>query len=125
MVWNGTAYDEAGPQAGLTVRTMRLALERPHVLAYLRAQKEVLRESASAKNIHRLVAVRDQDENKMAIVQAVKALEQLGEDAPGAGARSANPGIVIVIAPQGAGLTTHYPPNGPKPLIEHEDVPGE
>lgn len=39
-------WDEAAQQAGLTTRTMRLAMARPWVRAYLRVQREILVASA-------------------------------------------------------------------------------
>ena len=45
IVERGIAYNEAAAESGLTTRTMRLALERPHVLAYLKQQLKVLRDA--------------------------------------------------------------------------------
>lgn len=84
MTWNGTPWDEAARKANLTVRAMRLALQRPHVLKYLRAQRGVLLAQASAQNFHRLEALRDQDENKNAAVAAARTLEGLANEALGA-----------------------------------------
>lgn len=79
MVWEGKLFNEAAATAGFNVHAMRKALERPHVRQYLREQKQVFRDSASAKNYHRAVEIRDQDENRTAAVQAIKLLE--GEEA--------------------------------------------
>jgi len=57
----------------------------------------VLRDSERARNIHALTSVRDQDENKMARVQAVKALEQISDDAPASRGSVSLPGLVIVV----------------------------
>jgi hypothetical protein len=98
MIWRGIKFDEAAREVGMSVRNMRLALERPAVLSYLRRQKQVMRESASGANVLALTEVRDQRDNQMARVQAVKALEQLAdvEQARG-GAQQAMPGLVIRI----------------------------
>src|SRR3979411_1708413 len=64
MTWNGTAWEKAALKANLTVRAMRLALKRPAVLKYLRAERGVLMAQSSAKNFHRLAELRDQDENR-------------------------------------------------------------
>lgn len=75
MTWNGTAWEEAARKANLTVRAMRLALKRPAVLKYLRAERGVLMAQSSAKNFHRLAALRDQDENRGAAVAAARTIE--------------------------------------------------
>jgi hypothetical protein len=102
MIEHGLMWDKAGLQAGLTVRTMRLAMQRPHVVAYIKAKREVFRVHASAGNIHRLVEMRDQDENKMAVVTAIKALEQLGDDPQSQRAANSLPGLQIVIVQGGS-----------------------
>jgi hypothetical protein len=115
MTWNGTPWEEAATKANLTVRAMRLAMKRPQVLKYLRAERGVLLASASGQNLHALAKLRDQDENRAAAVQAARALEglaaeQFGEVVrPGGGGRRAGylidlsddrpPGLVIVIQP--------------------------
>ena len=80
MTWNGTAWEEAARKANLTVRAMRLALKRPQVLKYLRAERGVLLASASGQNLHALQKLRDQDENRAAAVQAARALEGLASE---------------------------------------------
>src|SRR5258708_3614268 len=79
MIETGKPWDEAATQSNVTVRTMRLALQRPHVIAYLKARREVFRVNASAGNIHRLLKLADQEDNKAAAVSAIKAIEQIGE----------------------------------------------
>lgn len=105
MVWDGLEYNEAAKQFNFQVRSMRDALARPHVQAYLRAERQVLRESLSPRNIHRLREIRDAA-NNMPAVQAIRTLEQMSEDQPMAGsAASHSPGITIRIinnAPQQA-----------------------
>jgi hypothetical protein len=80
---------------------MRLALQRPHVIAYLKQRREVFRVNACAGNIHRLAKVAESSGNAMAVVQAVKAMEQIGENEAQSGGRSALPGLQIVVI-QGA-----------------------
>src|SRR5258708_28610283 len=60
MTWNGTAWEHAARKANLTVRAMRMALKRPHVLRYLRAERGVLLASISPENLHALTKLRDQ-----------------------------------------------------------------
>jgi hypothetical protein len=61
------------------------------------AELDVLRTSERARNIHALVDVRDQLENKMARVQAVKALEQISDEMPAGRGSQSQPGLTIVI----------------------------
>lgn len=97
MVNEGKPWDEAAVEAGLTTRAMRMALEKPEVVAFLRKQKYVFREQASASNILRLTQIRDAADN-MPAVNAIKELEAMGQDeavrARGGGSVSA-PGFTI------------------------------
>jgi hypothetical protein len=115
MTWNGTPWEEAARKANLTVRAMRLAMKRPAVLKYLRAERGILLASASAQNLHALQRIRDQGDNRAAAVQAARTLEtlaseQFGETGRhGAGGSRAGylidlsdaptPGLTIVIHP--------------------------
>ena len=97
MVFDGVTYDAAALQVGLTVRNMRMALERPHVLKYLRAQKAAMREAACAANVLRLVALRDQDENRNAAVKAIQVLEYVPEETLRTAGIAQTPGVTIQI----------------------------
>lgn len=46
MIFRGLKRSDAAQEAGLVDHSLREALRRPHVLAYLNSQKEVLRTSA-------------------------------------------------------------------------------
>jgi hypothetical protein len=96
MVWDGLPYDQAAKVAGMHVAAMRNALGRPHVMALLKHERQVLRGSAAARNIHRLCEIRDAA-NNMPAVQAIKVLEELGDDyqRAGSGAAAPSPGVVI------------------------------
>ena len=98
MVWQGLKRPEAAASAGLTDHALYCALRKPHVKAAYLAECEVLRVSGRARNIHRLNEIRDAA-NNMPAVNAIKALEQLGDDADGHshGATRASPGVTIVI----------------------------
>lgn len=75
MVWKGLPRDQAAESAGMRPHSLYKALRRPPVLAYYLNEIGVLRSSERAKNIHTLAEVRDQTENQMARVAAVKQLE--------------------------------------------------
>jgi hypothetical protein len=104
MVWGvdgdglALSWDEAARQADYRVRSMRLALERPHVVKYLNQQKEVFRSSASAKNISRAVQLRDQDDNRTAAQRALEWLDRTAAERSHDGiGGSVMPGVVILI----------------------------
>jgi hypothetical protein len=100
MVWNGAPFDEAARAADYSIQSMRKALNRRHVLRYLREQKMVFRESVSSANIHRAREIRDQTENQMAAIKAIQVIEQLGDVEAARGGFSGEPvrpGLVIQI----------------------------
>jgi len=99
MVWEGHRRDDAAKAAGMLPKSLYNAFRKHHVRAYYLAQLEVLRMSERARNIHALVRIRDQDENKMAAVAAIKALEAMDRDAmPSAGAGPPmTPGFTIIV----------------------------
>jgi hypothetical protein len=137
MVWEGMAWNDAAQKMNFRTRSMRLAMERQHVLRYLAAQRRVLLAQSSGQNLHRLGELRDQDSNPAAAVQAARALEALAIEARGGpgggtlagGARAGYlidlsgepptaPGLVIVVrepapmpAAKDAGLTIDVTPN--------------
>lgn len=97
MVWDGKTDSEAAVIVGMNVLSIRNALQRAHVRAYLIAQRDVLRTRESPRNIYTLMEVRDQTSNQMARVQAVKALEQLEDSPQSAAQRQHTPGFVIQV----------------------------
>src|SRR5258705_1714637 len=107
MVWNATPWEEAALKADLTVRAMRLALKRPHVLSYLRDERRVLLATVSPKNLKRLGELRDQDSNMAAAVTAAKTLETLADESlpsgviVGGGGRA---GFIIDLLEPGTGF---------------------
>jgi hypothetical protein len=116
MVWNGAPFDEAARAASYSVQSMRKALNRRHVLRYLREQKQVMRESVSAGNILTLREIRDRGSNDMARVKSVQVLEAMGDvehTRLGSGEPS-QPGLTIQIITSSPGTTVN-----PR-TIEHE-----
>jgi len=97
MVWDALPRRAAADRAGISEHGLYKAMRKPPVKALYLELLQVLRESERARNIHALVAVRDDADNAMARVQAVKALEGIGADDQAAGARAQAPGIVIMI----------------------------
>lgn len=74
MVWQGLARREAAAAAGMTDQGLYQALRKPLVKALYLSELQVLRDSEKAKSFHTLCDVRDQTENHIARVQAVKAM---------------------------------------------------
>jgi hypothetical protein len=114
MVWEGLPRADAATKAGISEHGLYKALRKPPVKAYYLRELEVLRTSERARNFHTLCEVRDQRDNQMARVNAVKALEQVDEISERASSIR-SPGVVIQIVNQG--------PNDPKPLITLDHVP--
>lgn len=113
MVWDGMEWNEAAKQFDYDIRSMRNALALPHVQAYLRSERQVLRASLSPRNIHRLREIRDAADN-MPAIQAIRTLEDLGNDTPHAGSSaSASPGITIRIINQAPAAMVDVTPTAP------------
>lgn len=121
MVWRGLKRDEAAATAGLTDHGLYVALSRPHVRAYYLSQCEVLRTSGRARRIHRLEQIAEQDDNKQAAVNAIKALDYQEDQQAAARQTQTTPGFVIVVQ-QPAALTAHQPLIEAKPLKDNEDA---
>lgn len=97
MVTEGKPWDEAATAVGMHVRAMRTALAKPHVIKHMKERREVFREHVCAANIRRLAQIRDAAPN-MPAVNAIRALEQMGNDAVnGIAQRSQAPGLVIQV----------------------------
>jgi hypothetical protein len=93
----------AAAKLGYHARSMRMALNKRHVLAYLRTAREVLRQAASAQNIHFAVEMRANSTNEMAKLGAMKFIEQIEDEALRRGHVPAlTPGLVIQIVNSGA-----------------------
>jgi hypothetical protein len=95
IVEQGMPYDQAARLVGLSTYALRLALGKPHVLAYLRAQLQVLRGAREPRNFHRLCEIADAQDN-MPAVQALRTLEMLGDEQTSK-PNAPSPGVVIRI----------------------------
>ena len=119
MVEEGLSWQDAAHKADYNIRQMRRALERPHVLQLIKQRREMLRASVSAGNIHRLRSIADAAKN-MPAVQAIKLLEEMGEERGLSGSHGiaqSNPGVTIVITHTGQ-------PNGRSP-VPSQTIEGE
>jgi len=101
MVWQALPRAAAAKAAGISEHGLYKALRKPPVKAFYLAECEVLRTSGRARRILRLEEIGEQDENKAAAVQAIRALEGMSDDqAVGRSAQSV-PGLVIQIINNG------------------------
>jgi hypothetical protein len=122
---NPYEWNDAARKVGLSLVAMRKALERAHVLRYLREQKQVFRQSVSASNILHARRIRNASGNAMASLGAIKLLEQMDERAPAAGtnARNVIPGVVVIVnANREAPLIDHQRIIEVNPLQSQDDV---
>jgi hypothetical protein len=116
-VWDNLTRKEAAEKAGLADSSLRFAFRKPHVMTYYHAELAALRNNLRAKNIHRLDGIAESSQNDMAKVGAIKAMEQIADQAderqrPGA---AILPGLQIVIL-QSAGSTAPARVIGPAPV---------
>jgi len=97
MIYKAMSWDAAAVKAGMKVRGMRKAMRRPHVIKYLRDERQVLLAAISTATTLRLAQLRDQDDNRNAAVNAARALEGLDTDTPHrGGGQATSPGFVII-----------------------------
>jgi hypothetical protein len=96
MIYEAMSWDAAALKAGLKVRGMRKALRRPHVLKYLRDERQVLLAAISTATPLRLAQLRDQSTNMNAAVNACRVLENLDADEPHRGGQATSPGFVLI-----------------------------
>jgi len=100
LVWDEEECDlvVAARASGLRPDTLRRWLNRSEVVGFVLRERAAKRLALCARNESVLAQIRDRGGNEMARVNAVKALEQLDEQAPSS--RAANlptPGIVLKI----------------------------
>jgi hypothetical protein len=119
MIWEGLTRKQAAERSGMSEHGLWAALRRPHVRQWYRAEIDVLRTSERARNVHALVDVRDNADNSMARVNAVKTLEALDdtEAARGGSTAGQTPGLVIQVITTGAEVSK------PAKVIEYEPLP--
>lgn len=99
MVWHALPRKDAAAKAGISEHGLYKALRKPPVRALYLSELEVLRTSERARNIHRLIAIRDKADN-MPAVQAIDRLERLEEQGSISRAAQQLPGFVIVVQSQ-------------------------
>jgi hypothetical protein len=122
MVWEGEKRAAAAEKAGLADSSLRFALRKPHVLQFYHAELAALRTSLRARNLHRL----DGSGNDMAKVSAIKAMENLADQADNVvrqpGTQSI-PGLCIIINTNGGPPKVINPPTPPQIDGERVRIP--
>ena len=116
MVWGNDANPDALPldliaacaAAGVKPYRMRRYLDRPAVIAHLRAEHRKFREVVCCGNAAALQKVRDTSENGMAIVASVRALDGMQTEEAGH-ADAPTPGISIRLVQINAIQPQHEP----------------
>jgi hypothetical protein len=136
MVW-GEADDIDGKPLDLVAAAkaanvqgfiLRRYLDRPAVIAYLRAQRRACLAAVSAGNPMVLADIRNNAENQMARVAAARAIEGIEDNEGGRAAATDTPGIVIriinsIAAPTGQPMVDVTP--APATRIEPPEPPDE
>ena len=95
IVHEARPFDQAAREVDFSLRALRLAMNKPHVMAYYKAECEVFRDCRRARNYQRLSEIAD-DQNNMPAVNAIKAL-LMDEYEQTNTKQTASPGVTIRI----------------------------
>ena len=96
IVHEAMPFDQAAREVNFSLRALRLAMNKPHVMAFYRAECEVFRDCRRARNYQRLAAIAD-DQNNMPAVQAIKAMIGIELEQSNNKSTNASPGVTIRI----------------------------
>ena len=95
IVHEAMAFDEAAREVNFSLRALRLAMNKPHVMAYYKAECEVFRDCRRARNYQRLAQIAD-DQNNMPAVNAIKTMMGLELEQTN-NKQTTSPGVTIRI----------------------------
>jgi len=95
IVHEAMTFDQAAREVNFSLRALRLAMNKPHVMQYYKTECEVFRDCRRARNYQRLAAIAD-DQNNMPAVNAIKAL-LMDEYEQTNNKQTASPGVTIRI----------------------------
>lgn len=116
MVFEGATRKEAAQLSGIADNSLRSALTKPHVLAYLNEQQEVLRTGARPKALRRIIALVDKAESERVQLDAAKYLDGMDRTIHQQGAQvNVNVGVKVETPGYVIDLSGH--PSGQQ--IEH------
>jgi hypothetical protein len=107
IIEHGDDLEQAGKASGLTTHAVRCALARPHVIAYMRERRHVFRAYLCASNEWHAARIREQTDNHTAAIQAIRILNELGDEHERKNAiRTPGITIQIIAAPSGKDVTS-------------------
>jgi len=136
MVFEGATRPEAAEIAGMQDKSLRSALTKSHVLAYLNEQMEVLRTGARPKALNRIINLVDKSGSDRVRLDAARYIDGMDRTVHQQGSqvnvqvnnRIELPGYVIDLSAypaNGAQQIDHLEQHGAKSLEDNEDVPDE
>jgi hypothetical protein len=96
IVHEAMPFDQAAREVNFSLRALRLAMNKPHVMAFYKAECEVFRDCRRARNYQRLTEIAD-DQNNMPAVNAIKALLMDEYEQTNNKQTLASPGVTIRI----------------------------
>lgn len=132
MVFEGLKRPDAAKAAGMHDESLRVALTKPHVLAYLNEQIEVLRTSGRPRALHTMINLLD-SKNDSTKFKAAEYLDGMNRSSHQVGATQVNvqvnntvnvtPGYVLDLRPEDGQQIEHLEQHGPNDLPYQADVP--
>lgn len=118
IVWQGNEIVQAARAAGMNPSVVRKALAKPHVIAFLKAERDVFRAYVASQNIHHAVKLRKSG-NAMAKLGAIKYLDGVSDERTGS--QALTPGLTFQFVTITNGVEIKQLNETPsKPLIDHE-----
>ena len=133
MVFEGQKRPDAAKTAGMHDETLRLALTKPNVLAYLNEQIEVLRTSGRPRALHTMIDLLD-SKNDSTKFKAAEYLDGMNRSSHQVGATvnvqvnntvNVTPGYVLDLRPEGSAQIEHLEQDDVIELDALVDVPEE
>ncbi|NTG61830.1 hypothetical protein G6L45_16240 [Agrobacterium rhizogenes] len=90
MVFEGLKRADAAKRAGITDNALRIGLSKPHVLAYLNQQQEMLRTSMRPRALNRIGELMDKADSDRVRLDAAKYIDGMDRGAHQVGATQVN-----------------------------------
>jgi hypothetical protein len=115
MIEEGLVWQKAADAIGLPRRRAKRALDKPHVIAYRREQRQAFLDLLSVRVPHKLNELMDSD-NAAAAVRATLALEEMNNDARAQPTRRITTGGIVIVL--GGAAAQALPPGAGMPVIE-------
>lgn len=133
MVFDGLKRSKAAEAVGLTDHALRTALTKPHVLAFMNEQQEVLRNSLRPRALHTMGELLDEKETGTVRFKAAEYLDGQNRGQHTIGATQINvqvnntttvtPGYMVKLDRSGGAQIEHLGKTEGKALPHMQDVP--